>query len=950
MSAHDNGPQSSGQPESQESLQLLREENARLKTRVQELEAQVFQSTVTYSFRLDLLHQIIDSVPHMIYVKDGDGRYLLANQTMAQVYNTTVEQLTGTLQQDWHPDKEELDLFLEEDREIAVGGTTRQSMEHIFTDASGEQRLLKTIKVPFLISEGKTAILGVSLDYTQRKQTERALQQSRARYESLFHSSMGCVSILDVEGRIVECNQRWVEMLGQDSPEGIIGTSFFEYVHQEDRAQFKANFYALLDREIDSYLLRKRFIRRFGQIVWLEYYAIPVLDHTGAVNCIMGIGVDITAVTRMQRELVHAKESAEQANKAKGEFLANMSHEIRTPLNVIVGAGDLLLREEPTEKQAEYVEIIQNSSAVLLELINNILDFSKIEAGKMPLEQIPFNLFSLIDSLLELFRELTAAKGLDLSVDWASDLPEILIGDSTRFKQILVNLLSNALKFTEQGSITLYAERREQDGQEYCVVRVQDTGIGISKEKIKDLFNCFTQADGSISRKYGGTGLGLTICLKLTQLMGGELSVESSPGAGSLFTVAIPLSSSNTPPQILKNGLLAHSDKLMVLVTPKPDLCRALKKRLQEFGLKGRDCQAERLGTLLEKMPRNLQATVFVDADVLQTVLPVLESFPKERLPEIFVLLKPGTSLPQSPLPLRSILSPPRRCELYAACKDGAKSYSLNVFAEEEPSDTPFTGVSVLLAEDSPVNQLIVRELLEQAGCSVDTADNGLAAVELAKKKKYDIALMDVQMPSMDGLKATGIIKQDLGLRTLPVIALTAFALEGDEARCLEAGMDYYLSKPVKRRELYATMEKTLTRSGRLPAKQTESIPSARTNSFPEGVSLPEMDLKDAEERLGGKWSFYCNLVRGFATLYGEIGTTFETLLQAGDYEELRRQVHMLKGASANISAYALNSAASTLDVALDGKQPDAAAVSGLLDTLQQKLAVVVANANRLSE
>ena len=557
-------------------MQALREENARLKNKIQALEAQVFEATVTSSFRLDLLHQIIDFVPHMIYVKDADGRYLLVNQALAQAYNTTVEELTGTLQQDWHSVEAELKQMLAGDRQAFENGMSPQSEEHTFTDASGELHLLKSTKVPFLLSEGNAAILGVSLDFTSRKQTEMALQQSQARYEALYNTTLGGVSILDSQGRITECNQCWVEMMGKESPADIIGTSFFDYVHPEDCAQYKANFFALLDKDIDSYLLRKRFVRNDGQIVWLEYYAIPVLHQTGTVNYVMGIGVDITAVTRMQRELVHAKECAEQANKAKGEFLANMSHEIRTPLNVIVGAGDLLLRTGPTSKQAEYIEVIQNSSGVLLELINNILDFSKIEAGKMALERIPFNLFSLIDSLLELFRELAAAKGLDLFVDWASDLPEMLVGDSTRLKQILVNLLSNAFKFTEQGSITLYVEYQNRNGRQYCVFTVQDTGIGISEEKVSYLFNCFTQADGSISRKYGGTGLGLTICLKLTTLMDGELSVDSKPGEGSSFTVSIPLGSSSAPPQLMKNASLAS--KQVLLVTPKPQLCQAIKK------------------------------------------------------------------------------------------------------------------------------------------------------------------------------------------------------------------------------------------------------------------------------------------------------------------------------------------------------------------------------------
>ncbi len=571
-------------------------------------------------------------------------------------------------------------------------------------------------------------------------------------------------------------------------------------------------------------------------------------------------------------------------------------------------------------------------------MINNILDFSKIEAGRLSLEQIPFSVYVLLDSVLEFFRDQAAQKGLDFHVDWSADVPETIIGDSIRLRQILVNLLGNAFKFTEKGSVSLQARTQSKDGMRTCVFVVKDTGIGISEDQLDELFQEFSQADGSISRKYGGTGLGLTISQRLVKLMRGELTVRSTPGEGSAFSVAIPLLDSHLPPRLIRNAQLSGAGALVLLVTPNNELRRSVANRLQEMGQQVRACFPERFDSVLSKMLEKQSVVAFLDSDVLEEVLPLLEGLSEQKRPRCVVLLKPGRALPATELPLQSIPCPPRRCELYDVCKGTGRTCSRNVFDEDVSIGQQFLGARVLLAEDSKVNQMIVRELLREAGCSVDTADNGEDAVKCARKNSYDVVLMDVQMPLMDGLNATRVIKQELGLRALPIIALTAFALPGDDTRCLEAGMDYYLSKPVKRKDLYETLQRALANSGKLPTGRKMTQEAKKGSRFPAGLRLQGMDLADAEERLGGKWEFYCDLVRGFGGLYGDICTTFDGLFQAGEYEELKRQVHMLKGASANISASALTEAAKRLDTALQDKTAANQQNSGAAGPIAQRV------------
>jgi two-component system, sensor histidine kinase and response regulator len=568
---------------------------------------------------------------------------------------------------------------------------------------------------------------------------------------------------------------------------------------------------------------------------------VPLFDKAGQVTGIAGVGRDITERQKVEREMQRAKEAAEAASRAKSEFLANMSHEIRTPLNGVMGMTDLALDTQLTAEQRDYLETVKTSSDSLLTVINDILDFSKIEAGKIDLEKVDFNLRDSLESTLKTVALRADEKGLELLCEVAPEVPETVCGDSTRLRQVIINLVGNAIKFTEQGEVAVKVQIESRNGTD-CVLRftISDTGIGIPEDKRELIFAPFCQADTSTTRKYGGTGLGLTISTRLVEMMGGKLWVESEEGRGSQFHFTALLGAADT--KDTKIGAIAPPEILRGVKVLLVDDNRTNRRILE--GMLGRwEMKTTSVGDgegALEQLSAARDAREPYGLILTDMHMPKMDGFtlierirhrPELATATIMMLTSAGHRGDAArclELGVAAyLLKPIRQSELREAIArvlgahphDGAISL-ITRFSLHDARD-PSAFLRVLLAEDNTVNQRLAVRLLEKRGHRVAVAGNGREALDALEKEKFDLVFMDVQMPELDGLEATAIIREreKSSGRHQPIIALTAHAMKGDREKCLAAGMDGYLTKPIRPQELEEILEEYVTRLSAAPAE-----------------------------------------------------------------------------------------------------------------------------------
>jgi signal transduction histidine kinase/PleD family two-component response regulator/HPt (histidine-containing phosphotransfer) domain-containing protein len=678
----------------------------------------------------------------------------------------------------------------------------------------------------------------------------------------------------------------------------------------------------------------------------------------------------------VEKRLIQARDQAEAATRTKSEFLANMSHEIRTPMNGVITAAELALSEKLPDRAAHYLEIIHTSAYSLLGIINDILDFSKIEAEKMSLENRPFMLDEILDRVVDVFHTKVAENRIELLVDIDPGIPKALVGDPLRLQQILTNLVSNAVKFTEKGGVILVSISAAETTEERVFLKffVKDTGIGIAPEYLPLLFQSFTQADASSTRKYEGTGLGLAICKQLVHMMSGTIWVESELGKGSTFyfTAGFERCAGAVPKQFVPPSDIQG---LYVLVVDDcNDSLVIMQKMLDSFGFRVRTVTSGE--EALERLQENQTREQPFDLILMDWKMPGMDGIAAARhirrdmnLNTVIILMTAfedqsvrGEAQKEG---INGFLAKPiYQSELFNAVMDAFGKTAV----KSETARSRFTtrasiykqrlrGCRILLAEDNPTNREIATAVLESAGILVESAANGREAVAAVQAGTFDAVLMDIQMPEMDGFEATRTIRKTQAVQHIPIIAMTAHAMKGDEEKCLAAGMDGYVSKPINQDRLFHTLWRTIKRpvapSCPLPEPAAPGIeappePPPAVDSLPD--SLPGIQVRQTLEALTIDPATFRRILVGFAERNAGTATALEALRAVDDRDALRQLAHSIKGSAANIGAAELSAAARDLEKTLAGTpELDAAALSALTANVTTHLTEVLAGIGAIS-
>ncbi len=779
-------------------------------------------------------------------------------------------------------------------------------------------------------------------DRTQQLQHKQAeLEMSERELLEFVNSAPAMMWMTDDTGRATTFNEALLSFTGRSLEHELFDEWTGENIHPEDRGDCVVQYQSSL-RQHTPFEHEYRWKNNAGEYRWVSEVGIPRFNFDKKYTGHTGICIDITerkisenAVRELNSELQAAKERAEHANHAKSEFLANMSHEIRTPMNGVLGMAELLLDFSLTDKQRHFAETIQRSGQALLTIINDILDLSKIEAGKLELDSMDFDLRENIEDCMDILAERAHIKGLELVCDIPENTPVFLRGDPWRLRQIIINLTGNAVKFTEYGEVSLSVSTVEKDDtQAYLRFEITDTGIGMSTENTERIFESFTQADSSTTRQYGGTGLGLTISRQLVGLMEGEIGVKSVLGQGSTFwfTARLPRSSERSQQHQIDLSSLSGVRVLVVddNATNREVMSNQLAghgiiqssvdsgaKALQELRAAVNQQRPFDIAILDYHMPgmdgvqlaREIKTDPTLESTILVMLSSVYDKDPQERRDAgvCRYLTKPVRKYS-----LWNMLLESMQCE--QQCGDPS-----NEDTSTDPSSFHFDA-NILIAEDSLVNQEVAREMLSKLGCRIDIAGNGEEALQAISGKSYDLVFMDVQMPYKDGLEATRIIRQEENDGShLPIVALTANAMEGDKTPCLEAGMDDYLAKPFEQSQLVGMMERWLPEHcKKIKTIKSEDDKSTETGSdeevcrsgIAEGITANPSEILDKQVvsrlldgEIADESSFFFRLTSLFLEDSKYHSQALNSAVQSDDLEAARKAAHSLKSSSANIGS-----------------------------------------------
>ncbi|MEI7841765.1 MAG: response regulator [Gallionellaceae bacterium] len=744
------------------------------------------------------------------------------------------------------------------------------------------------------------------------------IANARNRIEAILATTSHGFLLMDKSGVITECNKAMANLLGQP-PDFILNKHFRYLITSDNFSAMQGNF------QIEGTVLRAD-----GTDLPCIIHGNAVMDEHGELLYSFALFSDITERKLAEERLKEATLAAEEATRMKSDFLANMSHEIRTPMNAIIGLSHLVLKTEMTIRQHDYLKKIQDSSQHLLGIINDILDFSKIEAGKLSLEHIEFDLENVLGNVSGLIHEKANDKGLELIFDVAADVPNTLIGDPLRLGQVLINFGANAIKFTEQGEIDIVVRKVEETEHEIVIkMSVKDTGIGLSPEQLDKLFQSFQQADTSTTRKYGGTGLGLAICKILAEMMGGEVGVSSSLGHGSEFWFTARLEKTKQ-----RRELVPHPDlrgKHVLVVDDNENARLVLTELLESLTFKVSEAHSGSEAIEVIKYA-STQDKPF-DAVLIDWQMPNMDGIETARVirgiglhttPKLILVTAYGREEVLRSASLAGIdevlIKPINASTLFDCVVRTFANEVATENSEEAPSNTGETvniddlaGASILVVEDNEINQQIAQELLEYAGFVVEIAIHGEVALEKVQLQNFDLVLMDMQMPVMDGLTATIAIRKIQRLSNLPIVAMTANAMQQDRERCLEAGMNDHLPKPIEPNHLWLMLRKWIKPRVAQTAPRSIVKTSAQSKTtLPVGIA--HLDMAAGLRRVLGNRTLYLSLLQKFADTEADAVNRIQQALAAQDWSTAERAAHTLKGLSGNIGATELQATAEQLE------------------------------------
>ena len=893
-----------------------------------------------------LYSSLVENLPVNVFRKDLEGRIVFGNRSYCEVLGRTLDELLGKTDFDLFP-PELAEKYRKDDATVLATEEGWEDVEE-HRKPDGEMIYVHVLKTPVRDAEGNVnGIQGMFWDVTARKKAEAALEHERYLLHSLMDTLPHNIYFKDRDCRFTRINKALADNFGLGDASEAIGKTDFDFFNEEharaamaDEREIIQSGKPLLDKEEEETWTN-------GHASWASTTKMPLYGDDGSVVGTFGISRDITEQKRAAEALRVAKEAAEAANRAKSDFLANMSHEIRTPMNAIIGMTELVLDTPLTDSQQDYLKMVRESGDALLGLINDILDFSKIEAGKLELESVSFDLRESLGDTMKSLAMRAHAKGLELACEIRSDVPERIVGDPGRLRQIVVNLVGNAVKFTDTGEVVLTVGHESQsDGEVVLHFAVSDTGIGIPEDKAAHIFGAFEQADSTTTRRFGGTGLGLAISSRLVESMGGKISLESRIGHGSTFhfTAKFPVATGDAPTgPILKPAVIR--DTPVLIVDDNATNRRILMEMLSNWGM--RPTSAESVREALPLLRGAHQAGEPYDLVLTDANMPDVDGFTlakeikEDRMlgSTIIMMLTSGDRRGDvtrcDELGLAAyLLKPIKQSELFDAIvlalgvAEAEDDSSSKAAVEETAVLRP---LKVLLAEDSLVNQRLAVGLLEKHGHTVMVAGHGREAIATMQSQTFDVVLMDVQMPEMDGFEATAAIRHQ-EQRTgghIPIVAMTAHAMKGDRERCIAAGMDSYVSKPVRASQLFQVIESVLA-----PGEKTAATPDSHTSD--ESV----VNWSEALEGTEGDHELLLNTAEAFLEESPRLLATIRDTIAENAAAELETAAHALKSTLGFFGATTASDAAAVLEEM--GRNGNLEGAEETLTSLQRDMARLI--------